>query len=114
MTTMTKTERETLEMVRIDDWKDIGDLYEGPMNEDGERPIRRPKSDIVLVAITKFGRMYVKSVNGLSPEERETMRTWVERVGSVNPDKWFYVRGVYGSDAYQADGWEAYDIALDR
>jgi len=106
--------------VEVVDWADAGDLYEGPMNEDGERPIRRPDREAVVVVEDARGELF--TYNGRDPlvhftfgedfEAAEKLAARIREAGKVRGEFWRYWRTVYGSTAYQEDGLE--ELAAQR
>jgi len=103
--------REAIEAVRVDDWRDLGDAIE-VMTEDGPAT-RLPKSEPVVIAWTPAGRLYVYPGSFDTAEQAAEFAAWVERVGTINPDRWSYLRGMYGTAAYFEDGYADLDKRLD-
>jgi hypothetical protein len=46
-------------------------------------------------------------------KEARAMAEWIRVKGTINLEKWTYLRGVYGSAAYSQDGWDDLDRSLD-
>jgi hypothetical protein len=98
--------------IEVADLYDIGDLYYGELNEDGERPVLRPESHPVLVLTTDYGRRYwlAAQYQPITFEASETLAQALTARGFVNLEGWIQKRDVYGSRAYENDG-QADDVA---
>ena len=59
----------TFRVVRVEvaDWADVGPLYEGRLNEDGERPIRRPNHEAVVIVEDARGELFTYTGAGEFP-----------------------------------------------
>lgn len=110
-----RTELGPLDEVTVVDWADCGPLYYGEMSEDGERPILRPAHEAVILLTTYHGHVYsLPLVYGEDFARAERAAARIRAEGTVNLDKWAFVRVVYGSDAYVGEGVGEMEAARER
>lgn len=101
--------------VEVTDWADTGPLFYGQRNDDGERPINRPRRAAVVVLYFAKGDSYILPVHfGEHFEVAEKFAERIRRFGSVNLTLWHFWRVVYGSPAYEAGGYEDAYAAAER
>lgn len=130
---LTATELAT---VQVENWFDLGDQREERDLEDGSVHILNPEPAPVVTVVLDRGDYLVLSldlpnraawanwhIDGLLAGQNpawneamlvaETMAARIRTQGTINPDKWHYLRAVYGSAAYFQDGYEDLDRSLD-
>lgn len=104
-----------IDQVWVSDWHTEGDAYE-VQTEDGPRT-QLPEHQPVVMCSTPAGRLYVHPRHfAYTREGQAEAHEFAERVasqGTINEALWTYVRGMYGTEAYEADGWADLDRRLD-
>jgi hypothetical protein len=91
------------------DLHDVGPLYEGPLNDDGERPIMAPPHVFFVRAETPDGQRWDHHYRFRNLAHAEAycaqVRITAPKVG-LSLDHWEEQTPVYGSDAYITQGVE--------
>jgi nucleoside-diphosphate-sugar epimerase len=102
-----------LDSVEVVDNAEVGNLYYGDRNEDGERPVLRPDREAIVSLVTDYGEVYHLACQfGDDFEKAERAAARIRAEGSVNLNRWRFVRVVYGSSAYVGE--EPYLVARER
>jgi hypothetical protein len=115
MTNNTKSETAAVAVAVVWEACMASDLVEGPMNEDGERPIL----EVYYVTVTnERGDRYASKKSSRDQAEIEKLLGQVEKgfaagLSPVNSAKWYRSRPVYGSEAYVAYG-AAEEVAAEK
>ena len=88
--------------VRVEDDYYFGNAYT-VQREDGP-VVRVPEHNLLIVAETIRGELYVYNTPlGFGPHKQyraERLVLDIKKEGSIHPNKWTFVRNVYGTQAY--------------
>lgn len=95
-----------IKTVQFGDWADCGPIVEVRCEETGEPYTRRPDPNLVVIAETPRGEVFVLQADLGLPDDPVALRRTealvakIKAKGSIDPGRWDFWRVVYGSDAY--------------